>query len=249
MTPIQRIQVPRAAERIFIALDVSSPIRAMEIVEECSPFNVGFKIGMQLFTSSGPNFVSTLAAKGVRVFLDLKYHDIPNTVAKAAVEATKLGVWMFNLHAAGGSEMMRRAAGESAEAAEKVGTERPKVIAVTVLTSSDQEMLNEIGIGSNLAEQVIRLAKLTKQSGLDGVVASAHEAGLIRSEIVDEFLIVTPGIRPSNATNNDQKRVSSPAFAFDAGATHLVIGRPVTGANDRAAELNRILEEIESSRQ
>jgi orotidine-5'-phosphate decarboxylase len=198
--------------------------------------------------------VSKIINFGNPVFLDLKFHDIPNTVASAAVEATKLGVSIFNVHASGGGEMMLRTADAVDNISGQSNIERPKVIAVTVLTSSDSATLKAIGVETEVEPQVVRLARLAAESKMDGVVASAREARLIRSEINDpKFLIVTPGIRrqsaAKSATNDDQKRVTTPSEAISAGATYLVIGRPVIAAADRAHALEQILNEIETALQ
>lgn len=247
MTPSPIKSSISAADRIFIALDVDSESDAHGIVEECRSFGVGFKIGLQLFTNAGPRFVSQLADAGHRVFLDLKFHDIPNTVAKASVEAARLGVWMFNLHALGGGEMMKRSVDEVNEAVERETVVRPRIIAVTILTSFDGVMLNEIGVTVPIGEQVTKLSTLAAASGMDGVVASAREARGIRQAVRSDFLIVSPGIRPANATIDDQKRVTTPADAIAAGADYLVIGRPITGVADKATELEKILKEIDNS--
>jgi orotidine-5'-phosphate decarboxylase len=235
-----------AKHRLYVALDVDSESAALEIVRECSAYDIGFKIGLQLFAFGGPNLVSKIVEQGKPVFLDLKFHDIPNTVAAAAAEATKLGVEMFNVHAFGGAEMMQRTADILESTAAKAGIDRPKVIAVTVLTSSDDLTLKGIGVDSDVESQVVRLAKLSSESGMDGVVASAREASIIRSAISDpKFLIVTPGIRPQTATNDDQRRVTTPSEAISAGADHIVVGRPITAAPDRKLALEQILKEIE----
>lgn len=233
-------------ERIFIALDVESRSEADRIVRELSGFAVGFKIGLQLFTVAGPEFVKELSSSGHRVFLDLKFHDIPNTVAEAVVSAARTGAWMINVHSLGGSAMMARAAEVLRNESYRRGIEPPKLIAVTVLTSSDQKTMNELGIGGTVEETVQRLAMLTKEAGLDGVVASAEEAATIRNAAGNDFLIVTPGIRPANATLDDQKRVTTPADAIRSGADLLVIGRPVTAAQNMQTALNSILEGMDS---
>lgn len=234
-------------EKIIIALDVGSTGEALSLVDELKDFVGGFKIGLQLFTAEGPDLVRKMVGSGAKVFLDLKFHDIPNTVAKASVEAARLGVWMFNVHAGGGSEMMRTAFGEMAGACEKEGLLRPKMISVTVLTSSNDQTLWETGVEHETRSQVLRLAKLTAKCGLDGVVASPREVEAIRSGIEKEdFLIVTPGIRPVFATQDDQKRVMSPAEAIREGASYLVIGRPVTAAVDRTEAAQRIIKEVSS---
>ncbi len=233
-------------ERILIALDVESRAKADHIVHELSGSAVGFKIGLQLFTAAGPDFVCELCSAGHRVFLDLKFHDIPNTVAEAVVSAARTGAWMINVHSIGGSAMMARAAEALRNESQQSGIEPPKLIAVTVLTSSDQKTMNELGIGGTVEETVQRLAMLAKEAGLDGVVASAKEAAMIRHSAGNDFLIVTPGIRPANATLDDQKRVTTPADAIRAGADILVIGRPVTAAQNMQKALNSILEGMDS---
>lgn len=236
----------KTKDKIIIPLDVETADEARRIINEIGNKVGAYKIGLQLFTSAGAGFVREIVDSGVKVFLDVKFHDIPNTVAKASIEVARLGVWMFNLHAIGGSEMMRRTLEEVSEFCEKEKIPRPKIIAVTVLTSSNEETLAETGIGGKVNEQVLNLAKLTAKCGLDGVVASPLETGLIRKNIEDkEFLIVTPGIRPSFATNDDQKRVMTPKEAVESGSDYLVIGRPITKAQDKLAAVKRILAEIE----
>lgn len=233
-------------DKIIVALDVPTAADALSIVDELKNEVGAFKVGLQLFTSAGPEFVRKLVDTGERVFLDLKFHDIPNTVAKASVEAAKLGVWMFNVHASGGGEMMRRTAQEVGDACEGLGIDRPVIIAVTVLTSSNNDTLKEVGIANETEPQVLNLAELTAKCGLDGVVASPLEIEPIRARIASrEFRIVTPGIRPSSATNDDQKRVMTPGSALSKGADHLVIGRPITAAADRLAAVAEIICEIE----
>ena len=232
-------------DKIIVALDVESADQARSIVAELSDSVGAFKIGLQLFTAEGPRFVRDLVERGAKIFLDLKFHDIPNTVAKASVEAARLGVWMFNVHALGGSEMMRRTAEEVANVCERESIAKPKVIAVTVLTSSNNETLAETGVTGETESQVLRLAELTAKCGLDGVVASPQEIRAIRASVLsNDFLIVTPGIRPSNATNDDQKRVMTPAEAVSEGANYLVIGRPITAARDRAKAVEDIITEL-----
>lgn len=239
------IASPEPSQKIIVALDVDSLVEAESIVRELSGSVGAFKIGLQLFTAAGPQFVKKLVGGGAKIFLDLKFHDIPNTVAKASVEAARLGVWMFNVHAAGGGEMMRRTAADVSEVCEREAIARPKVIAVTVLTSSNQGTLAQTGIPGVPESQVLRLAALTSECGLDGVVASPLEIEPIRANIASkDFLIVTPGIRPASATNDDQKRVTTPGTALAAGADYLVIGRPITGAADRAKAVEVILKEI-----
>lgn len=234
-----------AAERLIVALDVGSAADARSVVAELEGLVASFKIGLQLFGSAGPGFVDELISRGKRVFLDLKFHDIPNTAAKAGVEAARLGVWMFNVHAVGGSEMMRTVDAEVTEFCEAGNRRRPIIIGVTVLTSSDVSTLKEVAAEPNVEAQVDRLARLTASAGLDGVVASANEIDVIRQAVEDpRFVIVAPGIRPLNATKGDQKRVMTPGAAILAGADHLVIGRPILEAVDRAEAASKILDEI-----
>jgi orotidine-5'-phosphate decarboxylase len=235
-----------AKDRIIVALDVPTAVDALNIVDELKNEVGAFKVGLQLFTSAGPEFVRKLVNTGARVFLDLKFHDIPNTVAKASVEAARLGVWMFNVHASGGGEMMRQVSAEVGEVSEREGLERPLIIAVTVLTSSNNDTLKEIGVVAETQPQVLKLAELTAKCGLDGVVASPLEIEPIRARIASkEFVIVTPGIRPSSATQDDQKRVMTPGEAVSVGADHLVIGRPITAAADRVKAVEEIISEME----
>jgi orotidine-5'-phosphate decarboxylase len=237
-----------AKDRLIVALDVDTAERARNLAGELTGAVGAFKVGMQLFTATGPSLVRELVEKGNRVFLDLKFHDIPNTVAKAGIEAARLGVWMFNLHAAGGSEMMRRTADEVGEACHKEGLKRPLIIAVTVLTSSGPEALRETGVYGDPEAQVVRLARLTAESGLDGIVASPRETKAIRKAIPgSDLVIVTPGIRPAFATMDDQKRVMTPAEAIAAGSDHLVVGRPITGSEDVRDAADRIVAEIENA--
>jgi orotidine-5'-phosphate decarboxylase len=205
-----------------------------------------FKVGSQLFTAAGPDFVREIVAKGGRVFLDLKFHDIPNTVAAACREAVRLGVSLFNVHAAGGSEMMRRAVEATAETSVREGIEKPDLIAVTVLTSANAASLREIGIANEVEAQVKMLAGLAAASGMDGVVASPHEIAPIRSIVTREkFLLVTPGVRPAAAAHDDQKRVMTPAEAVRAGADYIVIGRAILKAPDPLRAAREIVEEME----
>jgi orotidine-5'-phosphate decarboxylase len=231
--------------QLIVALDVETAAEARQIVGELKDHVGAFKIGLQLFTSAGASFVSEVVETGTKVFLDVKFHDIPNTVAKAAREVARLGVWMFNIHAMGGSEMMSRTSAEVSEVCEKEGRARPKIIGVTVLTSADRETLSEVGIHDEVDSQVVKLARLTAKCGLDGVVASPHEVRPIREIIEDRnFLIVTPGIRPAFATNDDQRRVMTPGEAVSAGSDYLVIGRPVLQAKDRIEAVKKILGEV-----
>jgi orotidine-5'-phosphate decarboxylase len=230
-------------EKLIIALDVPAAAEAGEIVSELGDIVGAFKIGLQLFTAAGPAFVEEIVEMGHRVFLDLKFHDIPNTVASAGVEAARLGVWMFNVHASGGGEMMGRTVEEVDTVCNRENLRRPLVIGVTVLTSSDRTTLSETGIEAEPGEQVLNLTKLAAKYGLDGVVASPLECKSIRAAgLGKEFLIVTPGIRPIDATNDDQKRITTAAAALHVGADYLVIGRPVVRAEDRRAAVHEILQ-------
>jgi orotidine-5'-phosphate decarboxylase len=236
-----------AKDRLIVALDVSTERRARELVDSLRGIVGMFKIGSQLFTEAGPKIVSEIATSGNGVFLDLKFHDIPNTVSRAAAAATRLGVSIFNVHASGGREMMRRTADAVSEVATNEGLKRPSVIAVTVLTSSDATMLSEVGIGSEPEIQVRRLSLLAEASGMDGVVASPHEVAGVRSTVRRSgFLIVTPGVRPPGAALDDQIRVMTPAQAIRAGADYIVVGRPITSAKDPVESAAQILEEMES---
>ena len=222
---------------ILVALDVESAARAIELADLLRGSVGGFKIGKQLFTAAGPAMVRELTSRGDRVFLDLKFHDIPNTVAGAIQSAVATGAWMVNVHASGGSAMMTAAAEAAAREAKTLGRARPLVIGVTVLTSMTGAALNEIGITRPMLDQVVHLAKLAKASGLDGVVASPQETRAIRDACGKDFQIVTPGIRPADQQGkDDQARTLTPAEAISAGATYLVIGRPITAAaNPRQA--------------
>lgn len=231
-------------ERIIVALDVPTADEARGLVAELGTAVGAFKVGMQLFTAAGPEFVCELTQGGVRVFLDLKYHDIPNTVAAAGLEACKMGVWMFNLHASGGQEMMQRTVDTVAEYCDVTRTHRPLIIGVTVLTSSDGQTLEETGVSGNLDEQVSRLARLTFEAGLDGVVASPREVSFVRKAVNEPgFLTVTPGIRGRDATSDDQRRVTTIGEALAGGSDFVVIGRPILAAADPLAVVERLVEE------
>ena len=234
-------------DKIIVALDVETADEAREIIDEIGGEVGAFKIGLQLFTAAGASFVREVVAKNIKLFLDVKFHDIPNTVAKASIEVARLGVWMFNVHALGGAEMMRRTVENVREVCERENLVQPKIIGVTVLTSANRETLAEIGIEKEIDSQVVNLARLTAKCGLDGVVASPLEVETIRSNIEKrDFLIVTPGIRPTFATNDDQKRVMTPREAVSGGADYLVIGRPITAQHDRISAVRKILDEIEN---
>lgn len=229
----------KADPKVVVALDFAEAKSALEFVSRIDPALCRLKVGKELFTAEGPHFVEELVKRDFGVFLDLKFHDIPNTVAKACEAASRLGVWMLNVHASGGRAMM-----EGARNAVEKSTHRPILIAVTVLTSMDQAGLNETGVAGNLQDQVLRLAGLTQQSGLDGVVCSAQEAPLLRQHLGRDFCLVTPGIRPATASKDDQSRVVTPAYALRQGSSYLVIGRPITQASDPVAALSAINAEI-----
>jgi orotidine-5'-phosphate decarboxylase len=223
---------------ILVALDVDSSDAARQLARSLRGVVGGFKIGKRLFTSEGPSLVRELVDQGDKIFLDLKFHDIPNTVAGAVAEATKLGVWMMDVHASGGSAMMRAARAAADDTASARGQAPPLVIAVTVLTSFDQDTLSEVGVPASIETQVGRLAELAESSGLDGVVASPLEIALIRSRTRRPFAIVTPGIRSTADAKGDQQRTLTAAQALSAGADYLVVGRPIIAAADprRAAD-------------
>jgi orotidine-5'-phosphate decarboxylase len=238
------------SNKLIVALDVETPARAREVFAAVREHAGMFKIGSQLFTAAGPEFVREIVSAGSRVFLDLKFHDIPNTVAAAAREAARLGVSLLNVHALGGREMMRRAAEAVAEAAAREGFARPAVIAVTVLTSSDGATLAELGLPFTPESQATLLARLAAASGMDGVVASAHEVKQVRSVVMREnFLVVTPGVRRKAVEQDDQKRVMSPGEAVRAGADYIVVGRTIINAPDPAAAAHEISEEIGAAEQ
>lgn len=233
---------------MVVALDVDTAEQALSLVEGLRGLAGMFKVGKQLFTTAGPEIVRRIIGMGEKVFLDLKFHDIPNTVAKAGIEATRLGVSIFNLHAMGGSRMMRATVDAVGETVERERRTRPLILGVTVLTSHTQESLNEIGIDRRLEDEVVALARLCKASGIDGVVASPHEIIRIREAVNNQdFVILTPGVRPTGTILNDQRRVMTPGEAVRAGADFLVIGRPITAANDPVLAAQKILEEIEQA--
>lgn len=234
--------------RLLIALDVDSGARALDLATELRDVAGGFKVGSRLFTSEGPTLVRSLTHAGHRVFLDLKFHDIPNTVAQAVESAVATGAWMVNVHASGGVPMMRAAATAAADTAMRLGRPAPLVIAVTVLTSMDDETLRATGVQRPLLEQVVVLAQMAKAAGLNGVVASPHETAAIRTACGPGFAIVTPGIRGAAAgtEKNDQSRTMGPAEAVQAGASYIVVGRPIISAPDPRAAAERIVRELTS---
>jgi orotidine-5'-phosphate decarboxylase len=240
----------RAKHKLIVALDVDSASRALDLFAELRDISGMFKIGSQLFTAAGPDIVREIISQGGRVFLDLKYHDIPNTVAAAGVEATRLGVSIFNVHASGGAEMLKRTTAAVNEVSVKEGLAKPKVIAVTLLTSIDQNMLARIGIHDDPRSVVSSWAQLAADCGLDGVVASPQEIEIIRAAVdKPDFVIVTPGIRPAGDAADDQRRVLTATEAIRAGADYLVVGRPILNAADPAAAANRIVAEIAAALQ
>jgi len=222
--------------KVVVALDYADRQEALDFINQLDPASCRLKIGKEMFTHFGPDFVKTVVAKNFDVFLDLKFHDIPNTVAKAVKAAADLGVWMVNVHASGGRRMMEAAKAILAP----YGDKAPLLIAVTVLTSMEQSDLNELGIALSPAEQVKRLAILTKSSGLDGVVCSSHEAKELKALLGVDFKLVTPGIRPAGSDAGDQRRIMTPKQALDAGSDYLVIGRPITQAENPAQVLSEI---------
>lgn len=222
--------------KIVVALDFDSQKNALQFVDKIDPQACRLKVGKEMFTYFGPDFVKQLISRDFDVFLDLKFHDIPNTVAKACVAAAELGVWMVNLHASGGSKMMET----SRQALEQFGHERPLLIAVTVLTSMSEAELRATGVDKTPEQQVLHLAGLTKAAGLDGVVCSAQEALLLKQQLGQAFKLVTPGIRPAGADIGDQHRVMTPQQAIQAGVDYMVIGRPITQAENPVAALEAI---------
>ncbi len=235
-----------ADDRLIVALDVSTMDAMKSIVSSLGDSVSFYKVGMELFYAEGDQTVRYLQDQGKHVFLDLKLHDIPNTVAHGVSSLTRLGANLITIHGQGGPIMMKAAAQAARESAEQLGIERPKLLAITVLTSFDDEAWTSIGGQLPISNQVIRLAKLAKESGMDGVVCSALEAKMIREACGPDFLIVTPGIRPSFAATNDQKRIATPASALADGASRLVIGRPITQAANPQEAVRLIIEEMES---
>jgi orotidine-5'-phosphate decarboxylase len=236
--PSDRLRGHDPREQLIVALDVSTAAAAQKIVAAVGDSALTYKVGMQLYTAEGPQVVRELVASGRRVFLDLKYHDIPNTVGAAVAEAAKLGVSMLTVHASGSGRMLR-AAVEAANANAEL-----MVLAVTVLTSMDGSDLEKIGVRGSVEDSVVRLATIALANGCQGIVTSAREASTLRSELGNDFAIVTPGVRPAGTSVGDQVRVVTPAEAIAAGASHIVVGRPITEAADPAAEARAILGQI-----
>ena len=236
--------IEAARKRLIFALDVDSCAVAERWAEQMHDKIGLFKVGKQLFTRCGPDIVRRIQERGGEVFLDLKYHDIPNTVARATVEACRLGVKMVNVHALGGPTMMRETVAAVNQYCAAESIEKPILLAVTILTSSDHETLQSVGIDRPVEEMVLRLAQLAQQAGFDGVVASPREVPLIRRACGNGFVIVTPGVRPAFASVDDQKRITAPAEAIASGADYLVVGRPISNALDPREAATAILEEM-----
>lgn len=238
-----RISDARISEpKIVVALDYNDKQKALDLVDQLKPDMCGLKVGKEMFTLFGPDFVKELVSRDYNVFLDLKFHDIPNTVAKACQAAAELGVWMVNVHASGGRVMM-----EKAREALEVYQNRPLLIAVTMLTSMNEEVYSEIGFERDLSNQVAHLAQMTKSAGLDGVVCSSWEAKQLKQDNGKDFKLITPGIRPEGSEKGDQSRIMTPIEALNAGSDYLVIGRPITQAADPLQSLCEISESIVSA--
>ena len=234
------------AHRIIVALDVGTRSQALSLVESLPEGQI-FKVGLQLFTAVGPTLIQEIAQREKRVFLDLKLHDIPNTIAGAVSMAAGHGVAMMTLHASGGSEMMRRAVEVAADKADAAGRDRPLLLGVTVLTSLKDAELAEIGMSADAVGQVLKLAHLAQSAGMDGIVCSPLELGMVRAEFGREFLVVTPGIRPAWAAAQDQKRIMTPEKALAGGADYLVIGRPITAAPSPGEAFARIRKALDGA--
>lgn len=235
----------RPRDRIIIALDVGDAESCKNLLDILCPTIKMFKVGSQLFTAAGQEIINAIKRKSASVFLDLKFYDIPGTAAKAAASATNLGVGMFNMHALGGLEMMRKAAESSKKVSERLNIKHPLLLGVTVLTSMDKKDLEGLGIDREPGDLAIFLAELAKKAGLDGVVASAEEIRPIKKRLGEDFVVVVPGIRPAWAGKDDQKRTATPREALERGADYIVIGRPVIEAEDPKAAVERIIGEIE----
>ena len=240
------MSIDHPGDRLLVALDVDNADRALALADQVRGVAGGLKVGSRLFTMAGPDLVRRLVESGARVFLDLKFHDIPNTVAQAVDAAVRTGAWMINVHASGGSAMMQAAARAAAESASAAGRPTPLIIAVTVLTSMDEEALIQVGVTRPLLDHVLVLARMAHAAGLQGVVASPHETAAIRQACGPDFAIVTPGIRGASAgqEKNDQARTMGPAAAVKAGATYIVVGRPIIAASDPRAAAEAIAAEL-----
>lgn len=236
----------KLAERLIVALDVSTAKEALKIVDSLDNTVSFYKVGMQLYNSEGPEIVRQITGRGKKVFVDLKFHDIPNTAAQAGGVLTRLGVSIFNLHAAGGTIMMKETLAKAQEEAAKLGVERPKIIAVTVLTSMNQQQFEQdLGYQVAIRDKVRQWSLMAKEAGMDGVVASAEELPMIRESCGEDFLVVTPGIRPAWAASNDQQRIVTPKDAIKMGASHIVVGRPIYGGENPQQAALKILAEME----
>ncbi|MEN6462346.1 MAG: orotidine-5'-phosphate decarboxylase [Syntrophomonas sp.] len=238
----------QAKDRIVLALDVDSQEQALTLVKELAQEVGVFKVGMQLFNSAGPDIVRRINELGGRVFVDLKFHDIPNTVAAAGRVMTRLNAFMFNVHAAGGKEMMAQVVADVKDEAAKLGIEPPKILAVTVLTSISQQQLEDEMLisGWDVKDVVVKWARMAQEAGISGVVCSPQEITAIREACGPDFLIVTPGIRPAWSEKNDQKRITTPRQALDMGTDYMVIGRPIVKAEDQRQAARKIIEELEA---
>ncbi|NQT06421.1 MAG: orotidine-5'-phosphate decarboxylase [Candidatus Omnitrophica bacterium] len=235
----------RRKDRIIVALDVNDVEICRNLLDKLYPTIKTFKIGSQLFTTAGQEVLNIMKLKGAASFLDLKFHDIPATVGKSAAAAAKLGIDMFDVHACGGPSMMKKAVESSREVSDKLNTKRPLILGITVLTSMNKKDLESIGVERDVKDQVLYLAETAKKSGLDGVVASAEEIEIIKKKLGEDFIVITPGVRPAGAAKADQKRVATPKEAFDRGADYIVIGRPITEAEDPKDAAEKIISEIE----
>lgn len=234
-------------DRLIVALDIGEFDKAKGLVDLLYPTVKIFKVGSQLFTSCGPDIIKIIQRKGAKVFLDLKFHDIPNTVASAVRSATRWGIFMLTVHTLGGVDMLREAVESARVAAQQLQAEAPKILGVTVLTSMNNKSLKKIGIKKDLKEMVVQLAESAKKAGLDGVVASAKELRLLRKTLGEDFVIVTPGIRPRGSSKADQKRVVTPREAIEKGADYIVVGRPITQAKNPKLEVEKILAEMKNA--
>lgn len=233
-----------SSDKLIVALDVANMAKVRQLVEQLDDSVSYYKVGMELFYGVGTDVIRYLKNSGKNIFVDLKMHDIPNTVAQGAAMLTKMGMSMLNVHALGGADMMKGAAEAVTNMADSLSIPRPKLIAVTILTSMGDKDWSTLNYKLSISEQAVLLAKMAQDSGLDGVVASPQEAALIREACGRDFLIVTPGVRPLGAESNDQSRIATPAMAMQNGATHLVVGRPITKAADPKAAAEQILKEM-----